>query len=133
QPRGADLAEDLAARLPGEIDVAPLRADTAGLGDDRAEFGALIGEAPERGADRHRGELAARVLVRPRHAGEAAIFLGQARIEHAAELDIAGRAAGRDDHRLLGADVDDRAAMCRLDADDAARRIGVKALGTALL
>ncbi len=91
--------------LPGihmQVAVAVLAADHAGLGEGRAEFAGLVVEAPQRRADRHRGQLAAGVLVGPGHAGEAAIFLGQARVEHAAEVDIAGRAAGGDDRPPCG-------------------------------
>ena len=62
------------------------------------------------GADVHGGELAVGALV---HVGLAGllVFLGQPRIEHAAEVDVAGVAAGGDDDALGGADVDRR--CCR--------------------
>ena len=74
--------------------IAVLAADTPGLGQAVAEFAGLVEQPPQRGADRHRRELAAGVLIGLRHAGEAAIFLGQARIEHAAKIDVTGRSAG---------------------------------------
>ena len=43
---------------------------------------------PQGAVDLHRGHLATRVLVGVGHAGEAAIFFRQARIEHAAEIDL---------------------------------------------
>jgi len=58
---------------------------------------------------------------RPRHAGQPAIFFGEARIEHTAEIDVAGRAAGGDDSGLAERGCEG----CRCDdgdADDAPSR-----------
>ena len=60
---------------------------------------------PERRADLHRGELAVGALERVGQAG-LLVFLGQPRIEHAAEIDVAGVAAGGDDDALFGLDGD---------------------------
>ena len=49
------------------------------------------------------------------------VFLGQPRIEHAAEVDVAGVAAGGDDDALGGADVDGLAVGLHLDAEHASR------------
>ena len=106
-----------AARHPLQVPVVVLAADRAGLGHVGAELAGLVVEAPQRGADRHRRDFAAGVLVRPRHAGEAAIFLGQARVEHAAEIDVAGRTAGADDDRLAGADVERGAVVVDRDPE----------------
>ena len=113
---GAGLVEDFAARMPAHIHIAILAADRARLGDAGAELAGVIEQAPQRGADRHGGDLAAGVLIGPRHAGEAAIFLGETRIEHAAEIDVAGRAAGGDDDRLAGADIEALALVVDGDA-----------------
>ena len=83
-----------------------------GLVNAVAELAGLVIESPQRGADRHGGQLAAGVLVRPRHAGQAAIFLGQARIDHAAEIHVAGRTAGGDDHRFARADGEPASPLC---------------------
>ena len=64
-----------------------------------------IAGRPQRRADIHRGDLAVGVLVDVGLAG-LLVFLGQPRIEHAAEVDVAGVAAGGDDDALDGADVD---------------------------
>ena len=121
QARGAGALEHLAPRHPLQIAIAELAADHAGLGERQSHLARLVEKAPQRGPHLHPGELAARVLVGPGHAGKAAIFLGQARVEHAAELDIAGRAAGRDHHRLRRADVAPLALHVDGDAEDAAR------------
>src|SRR5215469_3835984 len=86
---GASLAEYRATRVPAHVDIAVLAADRARLGDSGAKFTRVIEQSPERGANVHGGKLAAGVLVGPRHAGEPAIFLGEAGIERAAEIDIA--------------------------------------------
>jgi hypothetical protein len=81
-----------------------LAADRPRFREVGAEFAGLVVKPPERGADRHRRKLAAGILVRPRHPGEPAIFLGQARVEHAPKVDVTGRAAGADDDGLVRTD-----------------------------
>src|SRR5215472_14098757 len=101
------------------LDIAVLAADRARFGDSRAKFTGVVEQSPERGADVHAGELAAGVLIRPRHAGEPAIFFRESRVEHAAEIDVAGRAAGRDDDRFARADVANGAFLIHRNAEHA--------------
>ena len=96
-----------------------------GLGHVGTEFADLVVKTPERCADRHRRELAAGILVRPGHAGEAAIFFGKARVEHASEIDVTGRAAGADDDGLARADIRPRPLMVDRDPE---HRAGVRSL-----
>src|SRR4030095_11371773 len=65
----------------------------------------LAGSGAEGRADFHGGDLAVSVALRPA-AGLGVIFLGQPNIEHGAELDVVGAAAGRDDDALASPDVD---------------------------
>ena len=102
---GASLMEDGTARLPVTA-VIILVADGEGLGQVQAEFASLVIEAPQRSANGHRGDLTGRILIGPGHAREAAIFRGQAWVELAAEFDVAGMAASRDDHRLACPDAE---------------------------
>ena len=113
--------EDRAVGLEVEAEIAPAASDVARLGDGGADLAGLGAGRPERRADLHRGELAVGALERVGQAG-LLVFLGEPRIEHAAEVDVAGVAAGRDDDALLGLDGDvaavgldhDAAAPCRL-------------------
>src|SRR5271166_5509956 len=113
------------ARHPLEMPVIVLASDRARFGHVGAEFAGLVVETPQRCADRHGRELAASILVGPRHAGETAILFGQARVEHAPEVDIAGRAAGADNDGLARADVQSGALVVGSDAEHGA---GVRSL-----
>src|SRR5207248_8392520 len=90
EPDSAGPVEHRATGMPAHVDIAVLATDRAWLGDARAEFAGIVEQSPKRGADVHGGKLAAGILIGPRHAGEAAIFLREPRIEHAAEVDVAG-------------------------------------------
>ncbi len=89
------------------------------LGDRGADLLRLRRRCPDRRADIHRGEFAVRALFGPGHAG-LLVFLGEPRIEHAAELHVAGVAAGRDHDALFGLDRDVLAVRLRDDAAHAA-------------
>ena len=91
--------------IPGEI-VVP-RAQGALRSDAIAIFQNLVPQTPERGANRHGGQLTTGVLERIGLAG-CLIDLGQAGIEHAPEVDVAGAATGGHNHRFGGADGDAR-------------------------
>ena len=105
EARRASAVEDRTAGEPLEMPVIVLASDRARLGHVRTELADLVIKTPQRRADRHGRELAAGILVGPRHAGETAILFGQARVEHAPKVDIAGRAAGADDDGLARADI----------------------------
>src|SRR5262245_13323765 len=88
----------------------------------------LAGGGAERGADLHGGDLAIGVALRPA-AVLGVIFFSETNIEHGAELDIVGAAAGRNDDALARADVDRLFLVLeivvdldRRDAGDAARQ-----------
>ena len=97
--------EDRAVGLEIEAEIAPPAADVTRLGDGGADLAGLRAGRPERRADVHRGELAVGALERVGQAG-LLVFLGEPRVEHAAEVDVAGVAAGGDDDALLGLDGD---------------------------
>ena len=91
--------------IPHEIVVA--RPDGTLRSDGGAIFQHLVAQAPERGTDGHGGQLATGVLERIGFATDL-VDLGQARIEHAPEVDIAGAAPGGEDDGFGGADGDAR-------------------------
>ena len=93
--------EDGGVDIPGEIVI--LRPQGALCSDAIAIFKNLIAQAPERGANRHGRQLTTGVLERIGLAGRL-IDLGQARIEHAPEVDVAGAATGGQNYRFGGAD-----------------------------
>ncbi len=115
----ACLLEHRAVGLVDERAIPPAAADVARLGDGGAAVTGLAGGCPQRGAELHGGELAVGALMHPRLAG-LLILLGQPRIEHAAEVHVAGMAAGGDDDSLVGLDVHGVAAVHRRNADHAA-------------
>ena len=80
----------------------------------------LIGGAPERGPDGHGGDLAVAALPRPRFARHL-VFLGQPRVERAAEVHVAGAAPGGDEDALVRSDVHGAAVVGGGDAERAAR------------
>ena len=82
--------EHCTSGIPAHVDITVLAADRSRLGNARTELGGIVEQPPKRGANVHRGKLAAGVLIGPRHAGEPAIFFGESRVEHAAKVDIAG-------------------------------------------
>src|SRR5262249_60072924 len=91
-----------AAHIPREIVVA--RAQRTLCSDAIAVFQNLIPQAPQRGANRHGGQLATGVLERIGLAGNL-VHLRQAGIEHAPEVDVAGTAASSKDHSSDGTDA----------------------------
>ena len=72
--------------------------------DAIAIFQNLVSQAPQRSTNRHGDQLATGVLVRIGLAGHLVDF-GQARIEHAPEVDVAGAATGSEDDGFRSADV----------------------------
>ena len=113
--------EHRAAGLPLQVLVSPPAPDVARLGDRSTRLARLARQAPQRRADRHRHDLAVATLTRPRLTG-GLVFLGQARIEHPPELDVAGVAAGGDDHASSRLDVHVATIGARRDTEHAARR-----------
>ena len=101
--------------MHAEGQVPVLAADELRLAQHRPELTGLVIETPERRADGHRGQFAARVLIGPGHAAERAIFLREARVEHAAKVDVSGRAAGADDDGFAGSNAQDFAVVVRHD------------------
>ena len=85
--------EDAAVGLPDQAGIAPLAPDVARLRDGDPLLAGLVGGAPKRRADRHRGQLAVAALVRPRLARHL-VLLGQPRVERTAQGHVAGAAAG---------------------------------------
>src|SRR5579871_132398 len=108
--------KDGATWLPCEMHVAILTANEAWLRDRGAELATLVEGTPERSAYRHRSQLTAGVLEREWLAGHAAVLLGQARIEHAAEIHVARRATSGDDDALARADMQRRPLVCGRDS-----------------
>ena len=103
EARGADLGEDGA--ILGPPDVVRPRADDRPLAEGAVSIKRLVRRAPERCTNRHGGQLAAGILGRELVGGERE-FLGQPRVEHPAEVDIARAPARADDDGLLGPDGD---------------------------
>ncbi len=108
QADGADQVEILAARLPlgSNGGVSVLAPDIPWLRDMGAEFRGLVGGAPKRCPHLHGGDFSAGILAGIGLARVAAVFLGEARIEYAAELHVAGRAACGDDDASPAADIE---------------------------
>ena len=108
QADGADQVEILAGRLPlgkhGGVSV--LAPDIPWLRDTGAEFPSLVGGAPKRCPDLHGGDFSAGILGSIGLARVAAVFLGEAGIEYAAEIHVAGAAAGGRDDAFPGADIE---------------------------
>lgn len=94
-----DAREDRRLRRP--TDVVRANADHRTLAKRTVAVHGLVGRAPERRADRHRGEFARAVLRRIFFRG-AGVFGSQARVEDAAEFDVPGVPSRRDDDRLPG-------------------------------
>src|SRR6516165_1205513 len=114
-----------AARHPLEMPVIVLAPDRAGFGHVGTEFADLIVKSPQRRTNRHRRHFAAGILVGPWHARQTTIFFGQSRVEHASEIDIAGRAAGADNDGLARADIRPRTLVVDRNAE---HRAGVRGL-----
>ena len=91
----------------------------AGLGNGGGRFDGLVAGRPQRRAKVHRRKLAVGALMHVRLAG-LLVFLGEPRIEGAAEVDITGVPAGRNDDALGGANVHRIAAVDGGDAEHAA-------------
>jgi hypothetical protein len=89
----------------------------ARAGDRGTEPAGLQRRAPQRCADVHGGEFAVGALHAEGHAG-LLVFLGKPRIEHAAEVDVAGMAAAGDDDTLARLDGQFSIAVARRDAED---------------
>ena len=86
--------------------VAVLASDAARRFHLRAAFGHLVGRRRQKSrADFHRGDFTGRILIGEGHTAEAVVFGTEARIEHRAELHVAGRTAGCDDNGFIGFDV----------------------------
>src|SRR5581483_10147984 len=79
----------------------------------------LVVGAPEGGADRHRGQLAAGVLKGEWLAGHATVLLGEPGVEHAPEVDVTGGAARGEDNATARSDVDASALCGCSDAEHA--------------
>src|SRR5205814_7135569 len=92
---GAGELEYRAGWLPRQVDVTVLAADPAGFGYACAELTGLVVQAPQGCADRDGRKLAARVLNRVGLAGDAAVFLGQPRVEHCRLAEKKFHRAGR--------------------------------------
>src|SRR5262245_16341532 len=90
------------------------------LGDGGASLARLGRRCPERRAEPHRSKFTLGALMDPRFAGLLVLF-GEARIEHAAEVNVAGMTAGRDDDAFLGLDMHGIAAVHGKDAKDLSR------------
>src|SRR5262249_40300120 len=119
---GAGEAEHRAFRLIDQRAVAPAASDVACLGDGGARLAGLGRRRPQRRAKLYGGQLAIGALVNPRLAGLLILFR-EPRVEGAAEIDIAGMAAGGDDDALLGLNIDRVAAIHCDDSDHAPRVI----------
>ena len=81
----------------------------------------MVGGAPKRCPDLHAGDFSAGILGSIGLARVAAVFLGEAGIEYAAEIHVAGAAAGADDDAFAGADIELGALGLHGDSDHAAR------------
>src|SRR6476469_4189039 len=97
--------EDRAVGLKIKAEIAPPASDVTRLGDGGADLAGLRPGRPERRAYVHRGDLSVGALERVGQA-RLLVFLGEPRIEQAAEVDVAGVAAGGDNDALPGLDGD---------------------------
>ena len=74
--------------------------------ENGAEFRSLVGGAPKRCPNLHAGDFSAGILGSIGLARVAAVFLGEPRIEYAAELHVAGAATGANNNAFAGADIE---------------------------
>src|SRR5262249_22075231 len=102
---GAHERKDRALNLPHDVII--LRGESALGANGGAVLQGLIDQTPQRGPDRHGGELATGVLITIRFAPDLD-HRGHPRIEHAAKVYIAGTASSGDDNRFGRAEIHGR-------------------------
>ena len=104
QARGAGKLEEGRGGLHGGVGVGVLRTNHGSLGEEGVTDD-LVGDVTQTGADGHGRDLARAVLGAEGVAGSAVVLNAAARVNHGAEVDVAGRAARGDDDRLVGTNV----------------------------
>jgi hypothetical protein len=118
------ILEVLVAR-PAALRIAILIPDHVRLLENmraRHRFGGLIGSAPKRGSNLHRGDLAVAGLARIGFANYL-IFLGEPGVKDPAEIHVTGMAASANDYASFRPNVQRAALIGGCDAENTARKL----------